>query len=76
MDLHRDGSTMTSRAGLPMQDLEFMLFHPTGILPAACWLTETCRGESGSWRNSEGEPFVACYAPAAKGSASREVAAR
>lgn len=61
-----DGSAMVSRAGLPMQDLEFVQFHPTGIFPAGCLLTEGCRGEGGILRNSEGEPFMARYAPTAK----------
>jgi len=49
-----------------MQDLEFVQFHPTGIFPAGCLLTEGCRGEGGILRNSEGEPFMARYAPTAK----------
>merc|ERR1711874_333049 len=65
-----DGSAMASRAGLPMQDLEFVQFHPTGIFPAGCLLTEGCRGEGGILRNSEGEPFMARYAPTAKDLAS------
>merc|ERR1712046_319896 len=71
-----DGSAMVSRAGLPMQDLEFVQFHPTGIFPAGCLLTEGCRGEGGILRNSEGEPFMARYAPTAKDLASRDVASR
>merc|ERR1719158_1241217 len=71
-----DGSAMASRAGLPMQDLEFVQFHPTGIFPAGCLLTEGCRGEGGILRNSEGEPFMACYAPTAKDLASRDVVSR
>ena len=54
-----DGGAMATRAGLPMQDLEFVQFHPTGIFPAGCLLTEGCRGEGGILRNSEGEPFLA-----------------
>merc|ERR1719463_817100 len=50
-----DGGAMISRVGLPMQDLEFVQFHPTGIFPAGCLLTEGCRGEGGILRNSEGE---------------------
>merc|ERR1719327_990758 len=65
-----DGSAMVSRAGLPMQDLEFVQFHPTGIFPAGC------RGEGGILRNSEGEPFMARYAPTAKDLASRDVVSR
>lgn len=71
-----DGSAMASRAGLPMQDLEFVQFHPTGIFPAGCLLTEGCRGEGGILRNSEGEPFMARYAPTAKDLASRDVVSR
>merc|ERR1719194_311040 len=71
-----DGSAMVSRAGLPMQDLEFVQFHPTGIFPAGCLLTEGCRGEGGILRNSEGEPFMARYAPSAKDLASRDVVSR
>lgn len=67
---------MVSRAGLPMQDLEFVQFHPTGIFPAGCLLTEGCRGEGGILRNSEGEPFMARYAPTAKDLASRDVVSR
>ena len=71
-----DGSAMASRAGLPMQDLEFVPFHPTGTFPAGCLLTEGCRGEGGILRNSEGEPFMARYAPTAKDLAIRDVASR
>jgi succinate dehydrogenase (ubiquinone) flavoprotein subunit len=71
-----DGSAMASRAGIPMQDLEFVQFHPTGIFPAGCLLTEGCRGEGGILRNSEGEPFMARYAPTAKDLASRDVVSR
>merc|ERR1712019_19984 len=71
-----DGSAMNVRAGLPMQDLEFVQFHPTGIFPAGCLLTEGCRGEGGILRNSEGEPFMARYAPTAKDLASRDVVSR
>jgi succinate dehydrogenase (ubiquinone) flavoprotein subunit len=59
-----------------MQDLEFVQFHPTGIFPAGCLLTEGCRGEGGILRNSEGEPFMARYAPTAKDLASRDVVSR
>merc|ERR1719174_1975496 len=67
---------MISRAGLPMEDLEFVQFHPTGIFPAGCLMTEGCRGEGGILRNSEGEPFMARYAPTAKDLASRDVVSR
>jgi len=56
--------------------LEFVQFHPTGIFPAGCLLTEGCRGEGGILRNSEGEPFMARYAPTAKDLASRDVVSR
>merc|ERR1712139_668683 len=67
---------MASRANIPMQDLEFVQFHPTGIFPAGCLLTEGCRGEGGILKNSEGEPFMARYAPTAKDLASRDVVSR
>merc|ERR1711871_950287 len=67
---------MATRAGIPMQDLEFVQFHPTGIFPAGCLLTEGCRGEGGILKNSEGEPFMARYAPTAKDLASRDVVSR
>merc|ERR1719352_1150865 len=71
-----DGNAAITRAGIPMQDLEFVQFHPTGIFPAGCLLTEGCRGEGGILRNSEGEPFMARYAPTAKDLASRDVVSR
>jgi len=71
-----DGNAMATRAGMPVQDLEFVQFHPTGIFPAGCLLTEGCRGEGGILRNSEGEPFMARYAPTAKDLASRDVVSR
>merc|ERR1712072_1276340 len=71
-----DGGAMVSRAGLPLEDTEFVQFHPTGIFPAGCLLTEGCRGEGGILRNSEGEPFMARYAPTAKDLASRDVVSR
>ncbi|CDJ69818.1 succinate dehydrogenase (ubiquinone) flavoprotein subunit, mitochondrial, putative [Eimeria necatrix] len=58
------------------QDLEFVQFHPTGIFPAGCLITEGCRGEGGILRNSEGEAFMARYAPTAKDLASRDVVSR
>jgi succinate dehydrogenase (ubiquinone) flavoprotein subunit len=71
-----DGGGMISRAGLPLEDLEFVQFHPTGIFPAGCLMTEGCRGEGGILKNSEGEPFMARYAPTAKDLASRDVVSR
>lgn len=71
-----DGSAMVSRAGLPLEDLEFVQFHPTGIFPAGCLITEGCRGEGGILRNAQGEPFMARYAPTAKDLASRDVVSR
>mmetsp|Transcript_24577 Transcript_24577/g.61652 ORF Transcript_24577/g.61652 Transcript_24577/m.61652 type:complete len:647 (-) Transcript_24577:43-1983(-) len=71
-----DGNAMASRAGLPMQDLEFVQFHPTGIYGAGCLITEGSRGEGGKLLNSEGEPFMERYAPTAKDLASRDVVSR
>merc|ERR1712216_550422 len=71
-----DGNAMAARAGLPLQDLEFVQFHPTGIYGAGCLITEGCRGEGGILRNSEGEPFMERYAPSAKDLASRDVVSR
>lgn len=71
-----DGNAMTARAGLPLQDLEFVQFHPTGIYGAGCLITEGSRGEGGILRNSEGERFMERYAPNAKDLASRDVVSR
>lgn len=71
-----DGNAMVSRAGLPLQDLEFVQFHPTGIYGAGCLITEGCRGEGGFLINSEGERFMERYAPVAKDLASRDVVSR
>jgi succinate dehydrogenase (ubiquinone) flavoprotein subunit len=71
-----DGSGMTLRAGIPLQDPEFVQFHPTGIYGAGCLITEGCRGEGGILRNSEGERFMERYAPSAKDLASRDVVSR
>jgi len=71
-----DGGAMVTRAGLPLQDLEFVQFHPTGIYGAGCLMTEGCRGEGGILRNSLGERFMERYAPSAKDLASRDVVSR
>lgn len=71
-----DGGGMCIRAGLPMQDMEFVQFHPTGIYGAGCLITEGGRGEGGYLVNSEGERFMERYAPSAKDLASRDVVSR
>ena len=71
-----DGGGMVLRAGLPMQDMEFVQFHPTGIYGSGCLITEGARGEGGILRNSKGEAFMERYAPSAKNLASRDVVSR
>lgn len=71
-----DGNAMISRAGLPLQDMEFVQFHPTGIYGAGCLITEGARGEGGVLINSQGERFMERYAPKAKDLASRDIVSR
>ncbi len=71
-----DGNAMAIRAGLPLQDMEFVQFHPTGIYGSGCLITEGVRGEGGYLTNSKGERFMERYAPNAKDLASRDVVSR
>ena len=71
-----DGHGLVARAGLPLQDMEFVQFHPTGIYGSGCLITEGARGEGGYVTNSAGERFMERYAPTAKDLASRDVVSR
>jgi succinate dehydrogenase / fumarate reductase flavoprotein subunit len=71
-----DGGAMALRAGLPLQDMEFVQFHPTGIYGSGCLITEGSRGEGGYLTNADGERFMERYAPNAKDLASRDVVSR
>ena len=71
-----DGNAMVLRSGLPLQDMEFVQFHPTGIYGSGCLITEGARGEGGFLTNADGERFMERYAPNAKDLASRDIVSR
>lgn len=71
-----DGLGMAARAGIPLQDMEFWQFHPTGVAGAGVLLTEGCRGEGAILRNKDGEPFMERYAPTLKDLAPRDFVSR
>jgi succinate dehydrogenase / fumarate reductase flavoprotein subunit len=71
-----DGLGMAARAGIPLEDMEFWQFHPTGVAGAGVLITEGVRGEGGILRNADGERFMERYAPNAKDLASRDVVSR
>jgi succinate dehydrogenase / fumarate reductase, flavoprotein subunit len=71
-----DGYAMALRAGLPLQDMEFIQFHPTGVYGAGCLITEGARGEGGYLTNAEGERFMERYAPSSKDLAARDIVSR
>ncbi len=71
-----DGYGMVARAGIPLQDMEFVQFHPTGLYGSGCLITEGARGEGGYFTNSKGERFMESYAPSVKDLASRDVCSR
>src|SRR5437899_12386484 len=71
-----DGYAMALRAGLPLQDMEFIQFHPTGVYGAGCLITEGARGEGGYLTNGEGERFMERYAPHSKDLGARDIVSR
>ena len=71
-----DGITMAYRAGLPLKDMEFVQFHPTGLIPTGILMTEACRGEGGYLRNNKGERFMESYAPSKMEVAPRDIVSR
>ena len=71
-----DGMAMAYRAGLPLEDMEFLQFHPTGLVPSGILMTEACRGEGGYLKNSKGERFMERYAPSKMELAPRDMVSR